>query len=117
MPVENESNEPGGSCRSGNHVYPDGFVLFCGIPFAPTKDRDATGEGFMHRLGGMATSKAPELGVLSNEVTHSPNCRRLEFPASQLMPNLAGRGLPQANSRSKRSTSDFWCGRSDESVL
>ena len=33
------------------HHYPDGFVLFLGTLFAPTKDRDEPGRGFTHKIG------------------------------------------------------------------
>ena len=76
-----------------NHAYPDGFVLFCGTPFAPTRDRDQPGEGFTHHVGDIVTIEAPETGRLINEVDFSGNCRRWEFSASHLMRNLARRGL------------------------
>ncbi len=76
-----------------NHAYPDGFVLFCGTPFAPTRDRDQPGEGFTHHVGDIVTIEAPETGRLINEVDISGNCRRWEFSASHLMRNLARRGL------------------------
>ena len=91
--ISRDPEDLAGQTINENHAYPDGFVLFCGTPFAPTKDRDAAGEGFTHHLGDIVTIEAPELGVLSNEVDHSPNCRRWDFSASQLMRNLAGRGL------------------------
>src|SRR6476646_5541186 len=47
-----------------HHQYPDGAVLFLGTLFAPTKDRDAPGEGFTHHIGDIVTVAAPELGGL-----------------------------------------------------
>ena len=76
-----------------NHAYPDGFVLFCGTPFAPTRDRDQPGEGFTHHVGDIVTIEAPETGRLINEVDISGNCRIWEFSSSHLMRNLARRGL------------------------
>jgi fumarylacetoacetate (FAA) hydrolase family protein len=49
-----------------NHQYPDGFVLYLGTMFAPTKDRDAPGQGFTHHLGDVVTISSPRLGSLTN---------------------------------------------------
>lgn len=78
---------------NANHAYPDGFVLFCGTPFAPTEDRDVPGEGFTHHIGDIVSIEAPEIGCLRNEVDVCASCRRWDFSASHLMRNLAGRGL------------------------
>jgi fumarylacetoacetate (FAA) hydrolase family protein len=53
------------------HQYPDGLVLYCGTPFAPTEDRDAPGMGFTHHDGDVVSISAPELGTLVNRVTPS----------------------------------------------
>jgi fumarylacetoacetate (FAA) hydrolase family protein len=53
------------------HQYPDGLVLYCGTPFAPTEDRDAQGMGFTHHDGDLVSVSAPELGTLVNRVTPS----------------------------------------------
>jgi fumarylacetoacetate (FAA) hydrolase family protein len=45
------------------HQYPDGLVLYCGTPFAPTMDRDAAGMGFTHHQGDLVSISAPELGM------------------------------------------------------
>ncbi len=76
-----------------NHSYPDGFVLYCGTPFAPTEDRDFPGEGFTHHVGDTVAIEAPEVGRLVNEVDLCGSCRRWDFSASHLMRNLAQRGL------------------------
>ena len=78
---------------NANHAYPDGLALFCGTPFAPTEDRDVPGEGFTHHIGDTVSIEAPEIGCLANEVDVCGSCRRWEFSASQLMRNLAQRGL------------------------
>ena len=76
-----------------NHAYPDGLVLYCGTPFAPTEDRDAPGEGFTHHIGDTVSIEAPEVGCLTNEVDVCGSCRRWDISASHLMRNLAQRGL------------------------
>lgn len=53
------------------HQYPDGLVLYCGTPFAPTEDRDAPGMGFTHHDGDLVSVSAPELGTLVNRVAAS----------------------------------------------
>jgi fumarylacetoacetate (FAA) hydrolase family protein len=78
------------------HQYPDGFVLFCGTLFAPTQDRDAPGQGFTHKVGDVVRVASPRLGVLENEVTTSKAAPPWTFGLSDLMRNLAGRGLLSA---------------------
>ena len=76
-----------------HHQYPDGAVLFLGTLFAPTKDRDAPGQGFTHHVGDIVTVAAPELGRLVNRMRRCPDCEPWRFSASHLMRNLARRGL------------------------
>lgn len=76
-----------------HHQYPDGFMLFLGTLFAPTKDRDHEGEGFTHKLGDRVVISAPGLGALSNTVRLSTECPPWTFGAAALMRNLAMRGL------------------------
>jgi fumarylacetoacetate (FAA) hydrolase family protein len=75
------------------HQYPDGFVLFLGTMFAPTKDRGAKGSGFTHRAGDIVTIATPTLGALVNRVTTSDKAPPWTFGAGALMRNLARRGL------------------------
>jgi fumarylacetoacetate (FAA) hydrolase family protein len=53
-----------------NHQYPDGFMLFLGTMFAPTKDRDTPGQGFTHHVGDRVEISSPRLGKLVNWVNH-----------------------------------------------
>jgi fumarylacetoacetate (FAA) hydrolase family protein len=78
---------------SRNHQYPDGLVLFTGTMFAPTKDRDAPGLGFTHKVGDVVTISAPEMGALTNTVRHCPDVAPWSFGTGALMANLARRGL------------------------
>jgi fumarylacetoacetate (FAA) hydrolase family protein len=55
---------------SRDHQYPDGFMLFLGTMFAPTKDRDAPGRGFTHHVGDRVEIASPRLGRLVNWVNH-----------------------------------------------
>ncbi|MEO9130900.1 MAG: fumarylacetoacetate hydrolase family protein [Sphingomonas sp.] len=75
------------------HQYPDGFVLFLGTLFAPTQDRDVPGHGFTHKTGDLVTIAAPRIGRLVNRVTTSKAAPPWQFGISDLMQNLAGRGL------------------------
>ncbi|MCR5878629.1 fumarylacetoacetate hydrolase family protein [Phenylobacterium sp. J367] len=75
------------------HQYPDGFALFLGTLFAPTQDRDTPGSGFTHKVGDVVRVASPRLGVLENEVTTSKAAPPWAFGLSDLMRNLAGRGL------------------------
>jgi fumarylacetoacetate (FAA) hydrolase family protein len=76
-----------------HHHYPDGAVLFLGTLFAPTKDRDAPGQDFTHKIGDIVTVAAPELGSLVNRMRHCQDCEPWRFGTSHLMRNLARRGL------------------------
>ncbi|MEG3170150.1 MULTISPECIES: fumarylacetoacetate hydrolase family protein [Sphingomonas] len=78
------------------HQYPDGFVLFLGTLFAPTKDRDDAGRGFTHKSGDTVSIAAPGLGRLVNTVTTSKAAPPWEFGLVALMRNLAARGLLSA---------------------
>jgi fumarylacetoacetate (FAA) hydrolase family protein len=76
-----------------HHQYPDGFMLFLGTMFAPVKDRDTPGQGFTHKTGDVVTISNAELGALTNTVRLSTDCPAWTFGISQLMGNLAERGL------------------------
>ena len=78
------------------HQYPDGFVLFLGTLFAPTKDRDDPGRGFTHKVGDTVAIAAPGLGRLINTVTTSQAAAPWTFGAVALVRNLARRGLLSA---------------------
>ena len=75
------------------HHYPDGFVLFLGTLFAPTKDRDEPGRGFTHKMGDEVRISTPRLGTLLNIVATSRDAPAWEFGTRALMRNLAARGL------------------------
>jgi fumarylacetoacetate (FAA) hydrolase family protein len=75
------------------HQYPDGFVLFLGTMFAPTKDRDVPGRGFTHKLGDVVRVSTPKLGQLENTVVTSKAAAPWTFGIADLMHNLARRDL------------------------
>ena len=75
------------------HQYPDGFALFLGTMFAPTKDRGAVGHGFTHHEDDLVTIAAPELGTLTNRMRSSAACEPWSFGIGALMANLARRGV------------------------
>lgn len=76
-----------------NHQYPDGFMLFTGTMFAPTKDRGEKGSGFTHKPGDVVEISTPRLGMLRNTVTGSDKAAPWTFGTRALMTNLARRGL------------------------
>jgi fumarylacetoacetate (FAA) hydrolase family protein len=78
------------------HHYPDGFVLFLGTLFAPTKDRDEPGRGFTHKMGDVVTISNPKLGALVNRVTTSRDAPAWTLGIGGLMANLARRNLLNA---------------------
>jgi fumarylacetoacetate (FAA) hydrolase family protein len=76
-----------------DHAYPDGFALFLGSMFAPTQDRDAPGLGFTHKRGDLVRIFSPKLGQLENKVASCREAPPWTFGLSDLMRNLAARGL------------------------
>ena len=76
-----------------NHQYPDGFMLFLGTMFAPTQDRHGPGQGFTHVVGDVVRVATPTLGTLVNRVNHCDAITPWTFGITDLMRNLAGRGL------------------------
>ena len=76
-----------------DHQYPDGLVLFLGTAFAPTQDRDEPGRGFTHKVGDIVTVRSPTLGALSNRINTCDSIVPWTFGMSELMRNLASRGL------------------------
>ena len=76
-----------------SHQYPDGFVLFLGTMFAPTKDRDAPGQGFTHHKGDRVTISSAPLGKLVNTVKPCDEIAPWTFGTRALMENLARRGV------------------------
>ena len=82
-----------GQAIGSNHQYPDGFVLFLGTMFAPTKDRHGPGQGFTHTVGDVVTIATPALGALVNRVNTTDAIAPWAFGTRALMANLARRGL------------------------
>src|SRR6185369_9738379 len=76
-----------------HHQYPDGFMLFLGTMFSPTKDRDAPGAGFTHHLGDRVSIGSPALGTLVNQVQRSDQLPPWTFGVRALYSNLAQRGI------------------------
>jgi fumarylacetoacetate (FAA) hydrolase family protein len=76
------------------HQYPDGFALFTGTAFSPSKDRGPVpGIGFTHEEGDEVSISNVHLGALVNTVTSSSKCPPWEYGVGELMRNLAGRNL------------------------
>ncbi len=75
------------------HQYPDGAMLFLGTQFAPTKDRGEKGKGFTHKLGDIVSIRADALGMLVNRVNHCDKVAPWTYGVTDLMRNLAARGL------------------------
>jgi fumarylacetoacetate (FAA) hydrolase family protein len=75
------------------HQYPDGVMLFLGTQFAPTKDRGEKGKGFTHKLGDIVSIRADALGMLVNRVNHCDKVAPWTYGVTDLMRNLAVRGL------------------------
>jgi len=76
-----------------HHRYPDGFVLFTGTMFAPTKDRRGPGQGFTHERGDVVTISSPKLGMLVNTVDTAEAAPDWTVGIRAFTRNLAARGL------------------------
>ncbi|BBG01467.1 MULTISPECIES: fumarylacetoacetate hydrolase family protein [Pseudonocardia] len=68
-----------------HHQYPDGFVLYTGTLFAPTRDRGAAGKGFTHLVGDRVTISSPQLGALVNDVGRTEELPSWEFGIGALI--------------------------------
>lgn len=79
--------------RNEHHYFPDGYVLFLGTMFVPTKDRDRPGMGFTHKVGDVVTISTPALGKLMNRVDYTNNISPWTFGVRALFRNLTARGL------------------------
>jgi fumarylacetoacetate (FAA) hydrolase family protein len=82
-----------GQAIGQQNQYPDGFAIFLGTMFAPTKDRGEKGSGFTHKAGDIVTIASARLGALVNRVNTSDRLPPWRFGALALMENLARRGL------------------------
>ncbi len=78
---------------SEHHQYPDGFALYLGTMFAPTKDRGEPGQGFTHLSGDVVSIYNENLGRLVNTVRATNYCDPWLFGIRALMTNLSSRGL------------------------
>jgi fumarylacetoacetate (FAA) hydrolase family protein len=90
------SRDPAEIVRQGigkYNQYPDGFVIFLGTMYAPTKDRGEKGSGFTHKIGDIVTIATPRLGSLVNRVNTSDRLPPWKFGTLALMENLARRGV------------------------
>lgn len=76
------------------HQYPDGFMLFLGTMFVPTRARQGgRGGGFTHNMGDIVRISSPRLGQLVNVVTTSDKAPPWTFGVRALYASLAARGL------------------------
>jgi len=94
--LANISRDPldlAGQAVNRSHQYPDGTMLFLGTQFAPVQDRDEKGKGFTHKLGDTVSIQADELGMLVNRVNYCDKVEPWSFGVTDLMRNLAARGL------------------------
>jgi fumarylacetoacetate (FAA) hydrolase family protein len=76
-----------------NHQYPDGLMLFLGTMFAPTDDRNGSGQGFTHLVGDEVIIRSERLGALVNRVDYAERIAPWTFGVGALMHNLARRRL------------------------
>lgn len=76
-----------------HHQYPDGFALFLGTMFAPTKDRSQPGQGFTHAIGDTVIVRSRQLGSLVNCTNTSDAIPEWTYGCTALMRDLSRRGL------------------------
>jgi fumarylacetoacetate (FAA) hydrolase family protein len=85
-----------------HHQYPDGFALFTGTLFAPTRDRDEPGQGFTHHLGDVVTIRSSHLGALVNRVGRAEELPEWSFGLRQLFGYLHDQRLLQESAPTGR---------------
>ena len=91
--ISRDPTEIVGQAIGTQNQFPDGFAVFLGTMFAPTKDRGEKGSGFTHKIGDIVTISTGTLGALVNRVNTSDRLPPWQFGAGALMRNLARRGL------------------------
>jgi fumarylacetoacetate (FAA) hydrolase family protein len=91
--ISRDPEELVGQTIGADHQYPDGFALFLGTMFAPIVDRDTPGLGFTHKPGDRVRVSSERLGTLENRVTTCDRAPPWTFGITELMQNLAARGL------------------------
>ena len=72
-----------------HHQYPDGFALFTGTLFAPTRDRAEPGQGFTHVLGDRVSISSRLLGTLVNEVGRAEELEPWTFGLRELFASMS----------------------------
>ncbi len=72
-----------------HHQYPDGFALYTGTLFSPTKDRGVPGSGFTHKPGDRVVISSPHLGGLENTTVATESLEPWVFGIRELMDYLA----------------------------
>ena len=94
--LANISRDPldlAGQAVNRSHQYPDGAMLYLGTQFAPVQDRDEKGKGFTHKVGDVVSIRADQLGTLVNRVNYCDKIEPWSFGVTDLLRNLAERGL------------------------
>ncbi len=91
--ISRDPTELVGQTICKHHAYPDGFALFLGTMFAPIVDREVAGQGFTHKIGDVVRVSSEKLGTLENKVTTCCKAPVWTFGITDLMRNLAKRGL------------------------
>ncbi len=91
--ISRDPTELVGQTICKHHAYPDGFALFLGTMFAPIVDREVAGQGFTHKIGDIVRVSSEKLGTLENKVTTCCKAPVWTFGITDLMRNLAKRGL------------------------
>ena len=71
-----------------HHQYPDGFMLFLGTPFSPSRDRHEPGMGFTHEVNDVVSITSERLGTLVNRVDLCDRVTPWTFGIKDLMHSL-----------------------------
>ncbi|MFT6973490.1 MAG: fumarylacetoacetate (FAA) hydrolase family protein [Pontimonas sp.] len=72
-----------------HHQYPDGFALYTGTLFSPTKDRGVPGSGFTHKPGDRVVISSSHLGALANTTATTESLEPWVFGIRELMDYFA----------------------------
>ncbi|MDQ0693314.1 fumarylacetoacetate (FAA) hydrolase family protein [Arthrobacter sp. W4I7] len=91
-----------GAAFGKHHQYPDGFALFTGTLFAPTKDRDVQGLGFTHKPADKVAIHSANLGSLINTTGTTEDLPPWTFGIRDLMKYLSRLNQVPVHSAAKR---------------
>jgi fumarylacetoacetate (FAA) hydrolase family protein len=94
--ISRDPSELVAQAMGSHHQYPDGMMLYLGTLFAPTADRNVSGQGFTHQIGDTVSISSPRFGTLVNTVNYSHRIAPWEFGVGALLASILRRNTEEA---------------------